>query len=61
MAKEKYCARFAWWAIKTYDSAIKFHLNIEAQQLDKTAVFRLNQTPIENLAGDHNPMHATSE
>ncbi|MFC3023166.1 GNAT family N-acetyltransferase [Vibrio zhugei] len=60
IAKEKDCARFEWWALKTNDSAIKFYLNIGAQKLDEISVFRLNQSQIENLAKDNKPMHGTS-
>lgn len=60
IAKEKDCARFEWWALKTNDSAIKFYLKIGAQKLDEISVFRLNQSQIENLAEDNKPMHATS-
>ncbi|SBS34991.1 Acetyltransferase (GNAT) family protein [Marinomonas spartinae] len=60
LAKEKGCARFEWWALKTNDSAIKFYSNIGAKKLDEISVFRLNLPQIESLAEDNKPMHATS-
>ncbi|MFM2482178.1 GNAT family N-acetyltransferase [Celerinatantimonas sp. YJH-8] len=49
IARERDCARFEWWALKTNDSAIKFYLNAGAQVLDEISVFRLNQSQIEKL------------
>lgn len=49
IAKEKGCARFEWWALKTNDSAIKFYLNIGAKKLNEILVFRLNHSQIESL------------
>lgn len=60
IAKEKDCARFEWWTLKTNDSAIRFYSNIGAKKLDEISVFRLNQSQIEHLAEDNKPMHATS-
>lgn len=59
IAREKDCARFEWWALKTNDSAIKFYLNVGAQRLDEISIFRLNQPQIEKLLEDSKPMHAT--
>ncbi|KUI97294.1 GNAT family N-acetyltransferase [Vibrio sp. MEBiC08052] len=59
IAKEKDCARFEWWALKTNDAAIKFYLNVGAQKLDEISVFRLNQPQIDKLVEDNKPMHAT--
>ncbi|GAB1071123.1 MAG: GNAT family N-acetyltransferase [Shewanella algae] len=49
IAKEKGCARFEWWALKTNDSAIKFYLNIGAKKLNEILVFRLNHSQIASL------------
>ena len=50
LAKDRGCARFEWWALKTNIAATQFYQGIGAKTVDEINVFRLNSKEIDSVA-----------
>ena len=50
VAKDRGCARFEWWCLRTNDNAIRFYQAMGARALEELLVFRMDEESLSKLA-----------
>lgn len=50
IARDRGCARFEWWALRTNANAIRFFQHVGARPMDELVIFRTTGDKLESLA-----------
>jgi GNAT superfamily N-acetyltransferase len=51
IARNRDCARFEWWTLKTNINAIRFFQSVGARPMEELLIFRTHEDSLDKLAG----------